>query len=159
MRYILLIMCITHSSYLPHNKIFRILGRSSVALYDNYLSLCCCQKPLSDSCFAVHSARSSACLAEFHVGSCTLQEVLRVCQCPLQLTHLLQKFAPSVSKGQGSKDEKLLLNIARAINNLAMDLKSQSQLEVGTLKSLQQVFCWDVMCFILTTIMKKLKIM
>lgn len=63
-----------------------------------------------------------------------------MCQCPLQLTHLLQKFAPSVSKGQGSKDEKLLLNIARAINNLAMDLKSQSQLEVGTLKSLKQVF-------------------
>ncbi|KAL8621158.1 hypothetical protein ACOMHN_004829 [Nucella lapillus] len=68
-------------------------------------------------------------------------EVLRVVAGPEELCRLLQRLAPRVAGGGEAKKgapglidgspgaETLFLNCARVVNNLAMDLKSQPQLE------------------------------
>lgn len=69
-----------------------------------------------------------------------LQNILTVCECPKELTRLLEKFVPllvsgadplSQNQAAGAPTVKtLFLNVTRVINNLAMDIKSQEQLEV-----------------------------
>ena len=69
-----------------------------------------------------------------------LQKILTVCECPKELTRLLEKFVPLLVSGEDPSSQNqaagaptvktLFLNVARVINNLAMDIKSQEQLEV-----------------------------
>nr|KAG5697108.1 hypothetical protein BaRGS_002024 [Batillaria attramentaria] len=61
--------------------------------------------------------------------------ILRVCECAKELNRLLEKFAAELKNGapvtiQGAPTaESLLLSTVRALNNLAMDIKTQPQLE------------------------------
>ncbi|KAK7102504.1 dentin sialophosphoprotein-like [Littorina saxatilis] len=65
--------------------------------------------------------------------------IVTVCEGPKELARLLEKFATLLLSGatpasegqsEGAPSIKILfLNIARAVNNLAMDIKSQAQLE------------------------------
>ena len=69
-----------------------------------------------------------------------LQNILTVCECPKELTRLLEKFVTLLVSGADPSSQNqaagaptvktLFLNVARVINNLAMDIKSQEQLEV-----------------------------
>lgn len=69
-----------------------------------------------------------------------LQKILTVCECAKELTRLLEKFVPLLVSGEDPSSQNqpagaptvktLFLNVARVINNLAMDIKNQEQLEV-----------------------------
>ena len=70
----------------------------------------------------------------------SFQNILEVCDGPAEVARLLERFAKeiqsgSAKSGQGQTEgspslETLFLSTARTANNFAMDIKSQSQLEV-----------------------------
>ena len=109
-------------------SVFPVSEGASMSAFQN-MFICQCFRI---SFFYVHVSE--------HVSVSMLQKILSVCQGPRELSRLLEKFASLLVSGSDSSSQgqaasapsvkTLFLNVARAVNNLAMDIKSQSQLEV-----------------------------